>query len=375
MVKKLVLLTSSANSLINFRFDFIKLCIEKGVAVIALAPDYDETTKNALNDIGCSTVPYKCKRTGMNPLVDLYHAIKLIFILKNLKPDYLLAYFIKPVTYGIIASSFVRIGKRFALIEGLGFLFTQDNNYKKISRYLIRILVIALYKISIRKCDRVLFLNDDDAKFFVDKKICKENKIEVLGGIGVDLNEWPQVRPNIINIKFLYIGRLLKSKGVFEFIEAARIVKKCYPNATFVILGAADNNPDSVDTDYIKNAVQNHIIVWPGHVKVRDWISKSSVFVLPSYYREGVPRSTQEAMATGLPVITTDSPGCKDTVIDNVTGFIVRTKCPASIAEKMEYFLNNPNKITEMGIEGRKYAEIHFDSIKQSKKLYSFIFE
>lgn len=375
MGKRLVLLTSSANSLVNFRLDFIKLCIKNGTTVIALAPDYDHNTISILNSVGCETISYKLRRTGINPIIDFYHTLKLITILKSLKADVFFAYFIKPVTYGIIAAYFAGIKIKVGMVEGLGFLFTKDDEYNKLSRKIVRALVLLLYKFSFEKCNRLVVLNKDDANFFLERKICKANQLVILGGIGVNLNEWLYVHPKLDRIRFLYIGRLLKSKGVFDFIEAARIVKRRFPDASFAILGAADNNPDTVDSTYITSAVREQTITWPGHVNVQEWIRESSVFVLPSYYREGVPRSAQEAMASGLPVITTDSPGCVDTVVDGVTGFIVKVKSPSGVAEKMEYFLNNPNKILEMGIQGRRYAETHFDSLKQSKLLYSYVFE
>ncbi|MGM8900872.1 glycosyltransferase family 4 protein, partial [Psychrobacter sp. 1Y4] len=184
-------------------------------------------------------------------------------------------------------------------------------------------------------------------------------QVNVLGGIGLSLSQY-KYQPTVDikeSIKFLFIGRLLKEKGVHDFISAIKIVKKAYPEACFTILGEIDtSNMGALKKSELDKLIALKIVNYPGHVNnVKDWIASHHVFVLPSY-REGVPRSTQEAMAIGRPIITTDVPGCRETVIDGVNGFLVEKWNPKALAEKMIYFIEHPEQIKEMGDESYKLA-------------------
>ena len=175
-------------------------------------------------------------------------------------------------------------------------------------------------------------------------------------------------------VKFLFIGRLLKEKGVFELIEAMRIVKSIHPDAHFTVLGEIDHeNLGALTQETLDQLIQENIFEYPGYVSnVQEWITNSSVFVLPSY-REGVPRSTQEAMAIGRPVITTDVPGCRDTVIDGVNGFLIPKWDVNALVEKMCFFIENPEQINIMGKESYKIACEKFDVHKVNKKLFEIM--
>lgn len=178
-------------------------------------------------------------------------------------------------------------------------------------------------------------------------------------------------------ISFVFIGRLLAEKGIHQYIAAARIVKKKYPEAMFIVLGGVDkDNPGGLSVDALAHLVESGILIHPGHVpNVCEWIAKSSIFVLPSYYREGVPRSTQEAMAMGRPVITTDVPGCRETVIDGVNGFLIPPWAPEKLAEKMFFFIEAPHEVEAMGRESYRIAQELFDAKKVNKKLLSYLIE
>ncbi|MGL4675769.1 MAG: glycosyltransferase family 4 protein, partial [Wohlfahrtiimonas sp.] len=198
----------------------------------------------------------------------------------------------------------------------------------------------------------------------------KTKKMDMLGGIGLDLNHYTYSQPIMNPINFLFIGRLLKEKGIFDFIQAARIVKSQYPNVKFTVLGSIDpHNQGALSQEQLNELLHEGLFEYPGYVSnIQDWIHQSSVFVLPSY-REGVPRSTQEAMAIGRPVITTDAPGCRETVIDGVNGFLVPKWDPEALAEKMIYFIENPQEINQMGQESHKIALEQFDAAKVNQKL------
>lgn len=198
----------------------------------------------------------------------------------------------------------------------------------------------------------------------------------MLGGIGLNLSQYKY--QSIVNIeepiKFLFIGRLLKEKGIHDLISAIKIVKKVYPEAYFTILGEIDaSNMGALQKSELDELIASNIVNYPGHVdSVKDWIANHHVFVLPSY-REGVPRSTQEAMAIGRPIITTDVPGCRETVVDGVNGFLVEKWDPKALAEKIIYFIEHPEQIKEMGDESYKLAQEKFDANKVNKRLINML--
>jgi glycosyltransferase involved in cell wall biosynthesis len=168
----------------------------------------------------------------------------------------------------------------------------------------------------------------------------------------------------------LFAGRLLREKGVLEFVEAARRIKAKYPETRFIVLGGLDTNPGAIPRKKVEGWVKEGLIEWPGHVAdVRPYLAQASVFVLPSYYREGVPRSIQEAMAMARPIITTDAPGCRETVIQGVNGFLVPVRDVDALVSAMERFINEPELIERMGKESRRIAEERFDVHKINRVL------
>ena len=168
------------------------------------------------------------------------------------------------------------------------------------------------------------------------------------------------------------IARLLREKGIFEYVEAARAVKCQYPQARFILLGGLDPNPGALSREKAQSWVDERVVEWPGHVAVRPWLEQASVYVLPSY-REGVPRSTQEALAMARPVITTDVPGCRETVIEGDNGFLVPVRDTKALAAKMVTFIENPTLIARMGKRSRELAEKRFDVHKINAELVRII--
>jgi glycosyltransferase involved in cell wall biosynthesis len=220
--------------------------------------------------------------------------------------------------------------------------------------------VTQLYRLALGRATRTLFLNRDDLTEFTGQRVVSAAKAEVIGGIGVDLDAWQQA-PHVRDpLMFLFASRLLREKGVFEFIEAARRVRSQYPAVRFVVLGQTEKGGAVSEAD-MSRAVDDGVIEWPGHVPVLPWLQQASVFVLPSYYREGVPRSIQEAMAVGRAVITTDTPGCRDTVVAGENGLLVAPRNPDELTEAMLAFVREPELIHRMGQRGRELAEERFD--------------
>lgn len=354
---RFAIIANQAFSVLNFRGPMIKALVKKGVVVYAFASDYDDGTRAAVQKIGAIPVDYSLSRTGMNPLRDVSDLIKLAIRLRRLKIDISFAYFIKPVIYGTLAAFVARVQKRYVMIEGAGYAFTENGSTGSLKRQLLRMTAKNLYRIALSKAQSIFLLNPDDLKMFVDEQMAPAHKIHLLNGIGLDLDHFQIVAPVTQRPCFILVARLLREKGIFDFVAAARIVKRAHPSVRFLLLGDVDQNPGSISESQASAWVEEGLLEWPGHVSdVRPWIAQASVFVLPSY-REGLPRSTQEAMALGRPVITTNAPGCRETVRHGDNGFLVPLRDPTALAEAMLKFIDSPALIEKMGAKSRQIAE------------------
>jgi len=226
-----------------------------------------------------------------------------------------------------------------------------------------------LYSVALGHARRVFMLNKDDVDLFVGSRMVARRKVVLIDGIGLDLKFYRAAPPVLEPICFILVARLLREKGVYEYVEAAKLVKIACPMTRFILVGSIDKNPSSVTAQEVTAWEAEGLIELSGQVSdVRSWLVKASVFVLPSY-REGLPRSTQEAMAAGRPVITTDVPGCRDTVVDGMNGFIVPVRDVAALAKAMLKFVNNPELIAEMGAKSRAIAEQRFDVHRINSKI------
>lgn len=360
-----------ASSIYGFRQALIAELLKQGHQVYAFVSEYTQTELDRIQAMGVTVMPYELNRGGLNPLSDMISTYKLVKEIKAIQPDLVFSYFAKPVIFGTLASKLAQVPKIIAMLEGLGFTFTEQPEGTPFKTKLIRVIQVFLYKLSLPLADKVIFLNPDDPKDLLEKYQIKTKQVEILGGIGLNLADYPyQPIPQSEHIRFLFIGRLLKEKGIHEFIAAAKIIKAQYPNTIFTVLGAVDNmNLGALSETELDNYIQTGLIEYPGQVSnISEWIAKSHIFVLPSY-REGVPRSTQEAMAVGRAVITTDVPGCRETVVNEKNGFLVKPWEVDELAERMIYFIENPKQIGIMGNESYHIAREKFDVEKVNQKL------
>lgn len=369
-MKVILISQNSSPGLLIFRKDLIKILSSQGHEVYCFAIDFTETTRQKVYDLGGIPVDYSLSRTGLNPIRDLRDTWLLYRKIKDIHPDLVFSFFAKPLIYGSLAAKLACVPKRIAMLEGLGFAFTDQPFKLPFKTKLIRWVQVQLYRFSIPLLDKVIFLNKDDPKDLLCQYSIKARQVEVLGGIGLDLENYAFSRPHTSIIQFIFIGRLLAEKGINEYIAAARLVKQKYPATEFVVLGGLDeDNPGGLRRCELDTLIADDIIIYPGHVDdVPKWVANSSVFVLPSY-REGVPRSTQEAMAIGRAVITTDVPGCRETVEEGVNGFIVPPWNSKLLAEAMIKFIEQPMLIEEMGLESYRIAQNKFDVVKVNEKL------
>ena len=371
---KIALVGTTANSILGFRRDVILSLVSQGYKVYAFAVDYTEQDKLKVQELGAVPMDYSLSRTGLNPLRDLRDTLALSRKLKEIKPDLMFSFFAKPVIYGSLAAKLAGVPKRIGMLEGLGFTFTEQPYPLPFKTKLIRWVQVQLYRLAVPFLDKIIFLNPDDPKDLLERYGIKAKQMEVLGGIGLDLTHYAFVQPDTSKQRFIFIGRLLAEKGINEYIGAAKQVKQQYPNAEFVVLGGLDeDNPGGLKKAQLEVLIKENVVIYPGHVNdVPRWIAEASVFVLPSY-REGVPRSTQEAMAIGRAVITTDVPGCRETVEHGVNGFIVPKWDASALAEAMIKFLESPELLEKMGWESYRIAQEKFDAVKVNKKLIKLL--
>jgi glycosyltransferase involved in cell wall biosynthesis len=372
-MKTLALISSQAFSLVNFRGSLIRELVAANVRVHALAPDYSDDLRQQIVDMGACPVDFQLTRTGMNPWRDILDMLKLAVLLRSLRPDISLGYFVKPVIYGTLASWIAKVPRRVAMIEGLGYVFTSAGTPFSWKRKLLRNAVSWLYRVALGRAHRIIFLNKDDIAEFLEGRLVAESKVVHLRGIGVDLSEWSPVPAVTRPVTFLLAARLLREKGIVEYTDAARQVKAMYPEARFILLGGLDPNPGGLSLAEVQAWVNEGLVEWPGHVAVKPWLEQASVYVLPSYYREGLPRSTQEAMAMGRAVITTDAPGCRETVVEGVNGYLVPIRDVPALATAMIRFLKNHELIEVMGHESRRLAEERFDVRKINARMLEIL--
>jgi glycosyltransferase involved in cell wall biosynthesis len=359
--RQITLIGHAAGATLNFRAPLIADLVAAGWRVEVLAPDWTPDQRQRLRALGAQARTFPLSRTGLNPLQDLRSLWVLYRHLRDSRPDAVLTYAAKTNVWGMLAAAWAGVPRRVAMVEGMGFAFTERQDGRTSKQRMVGAVLSVLYRVAFRLAHRVIVLNPDDARDLQRRCGLAWQKTTLLGGIGVPLSDWPFCPPHTTPITFTLVARLLREKGVLEFVQAARLIKERHPSTRFLLLGALDDNPGSLREANLQPWVQAGIIEWPGQVDVKPWLAQTSVFVLPSYYREGVPRSTQEAMAMGRAVITTDAPGCRETVVDGVNGFLVPPRDVPALAAAMQRFIDEPALIARMGAESRRLAEERFD--------------
>ena len=354
---RIAVIASYAPSLANFRGELLASFFECGHEVVALAPDFEASSRGPLVAMGVQCVTIGLTRTGLNPLRDLVDFLGLTRVLRVLRPDIVLSYTAKPVIYGSVAARAAGVGPAYSIVTGLGYSFSGSSPRQAMIRGILK----QLYRAALRTNRAVFFQNPDDLEVFRGQGLLGTTRAVLINGSGVNLEHFQEAPPRPSPPVFLLMGRLLKAKGIVEYAEAARLLKARYPEARFHLLGPFDSNPDGIPFEQIKKWVSQGIIVYLGAIEdVRPFLADASVFVLPSY-SEGTPRSVLEAMAVGRPIVTTDAPGCRETVLDGVNGFLVPVRDIGALAAVMERFILEPDLIPAMGRMSRRFAEDKYD--------------
>jgi len=353
---RVAVIAGHTRSLVNFRGPLIRSMVDRGHEVIALGPP-DAVVAPRIEAMGARFTPIDIRRTGMNPLADLKLVLGLRRTLAALRPDRVLSYTVKPVVYGSVAAHLAGVDHIASAITGLGHVFLDDTPRGRA----LRTLVCGLYKVALCANQVVFFQNPDDRAEFVRRGLVSEAQTRIIDGSGVDLRHYPEHPQPPGDPVFLFMGRFLEEKGLYELIEAARELKRRHPRARVRLLGKTDANPSSVSRTEVRHWQEEGLIEVVGWVEdVRMELAACTALVLPSW-REGTPRSALEAMASGRAVITTDAPGCRETVIDGETGFLVGLRDADALAEAMCRVAADPSLARRMGRAGRRYAEHRYD--------------
>ncbi len=362
-----IIITSPKNRTVyNFRGDLIKELIALGNEVVVTGPNKDNVEK--IEALGVRFVEIPVNKNSTNPINDLKYQNRLYKLFNEERPDMVFSYTSKPVVYGSIAAKKANVPHIVSMITGAGYTFTSQQKKAKA----IRSILLILYKLAFNCCETVIFQNKDDMKEFIGLKLVEKDRCRLVNGSGVNMEKFHKL-PFPQDVTFFMLSRVMYSKGIREYLEAASIVKKERPQAHFMLLGACENIQDSIGYEEIKKYVDDGILEYFGETEdVSSYYGKCSVYVCPSY-REGVPRTVLEAMATARPIITTDAPGCRETVIDGKTGFIIPIKDAKALCEKMIWFIDNQAEIEPMGIESYNYCREKFEVSKVNKAMLEYL--
>jgi len=354
---RVLIFGSVVESLITFRGPLLQEMLNSGHQVFACAPYPTKDITDRLADMGVSYREVDIKRTGISPIDDIRSLTGLVNLFKEIKPDVFLGYTIKPVIYGSFAARLVGVPRIYSMITGLGYAFTAKGFKSRV----VGLIAKRLYSLALSVNQKVFFQNPDDLQLFMEKGLIKiPEKAVMVNGSGVDIDVFRPV-PYPESLSFLLIARLIKDKGIYEYVEAARIIRQKYPAVKFRLVGFIDENPSAISEQELQALVEAGTIEFLGRLlDVRPAIAESSVYILPSY-REGTPHSVLEAMAMGRAIITTDTPGCRETVNDGENGFLVPVKEVSGLVESIEQFIQQPAKIELMGQASRRIAEQKYD--------------
>lgn len=349
-MKKVMIICNYLVGLMSFRKELLEKLLSEKYDVMVVAPE--DKLSEKIEEMGCKFIPVKMNSRGTNPFDDLRLILKYKKIIKSKRPDIVLTYTIKPNVYAGYVCSKLKI-PYIPNITGLGTSVEQPGLLQKITLF--------LYKIGIRKAKCVFFQNRDNLDFMLKHGIVKENKYKLIPGSGVNLKYHTLLPyPKDKVIRFLFISRVLFEKGIEEYLEVAKYIKKEYPNTEFHILGKCEDEKYRI---MINDLEKDNIVVYHGQVDdVREFHKISNCTIHPSFYPEGMSNVLLESCAAGRPIITTNRPGCREVVDDGINGYIIECCDTISLKKKVKQFIELSYREKEkMGQNGRKKVEKYFD--------------
>jgi len=352
--RRVMMIASLGWSLVNFRLDLMRRMLANGHEVIAVAPDLDDETRARLEAEGIRAGTVPMQRTGLNPLADMATTKALRRLMLRERPDVVIPYTMKPIVYGSLAARLAGVPACHPLFTGLGYSFTDPRPVGK--RRVVRDIAIALHRLATTRVGTSFCYNQADRRDIRRHRMipAKAQLIDIPGS-GVDTARFTPAPLPEEGVRFLFVGRMLRSKGVEDAVAAARLLRAEGLPVRLELLGPTDTNPDAVRPEVLAAWQAAGDIAFLGETRdVIPHLHRASVIVLPTRLREGVPRTILEAMACGRAVITSDAPGCSDTVDDGVSGLIVPPGDVPALARAMRTLAENPALVRRMGEAARR---------------------
>lgn len=348
---KIMILYNTMENVWYRRF-FLRELLARGDEIVAVAP-FDAWT-DRVRALGIRCIDLRMSRWRANPFGELGTLRYIYSVMRRERPDAIMLYTIKPVVYGSLMGRAAGVKRIFSTVTGLGYMFVDDGGrFSNIRRWAGR----TLYRSALAHNERVFFQNPDDLRMFVEAGVVDRAKITLVPGSGVDTEHFTPSEDPPDKDHFLLVSRMIWDKGIGLYVEAARRLKERFPHARFTLVGPLDDNPKAIPEAKLREWQKEGIVDYVGSVDdVRPYLQRCSVYVLPSRYREGIPRTNLEALAMAKPVITTDMPGCRETVVAGSNGFIVEAGDLDALTKAMEEFLLDSCLATRMGKESRKLA-------------------
>ena len=362
------MIASKTKAHLNFRGDLTREIVKKGYEVSVVVPH--DLYKKELESLGVKVIVMPYNKNSISIISNISSIRKLKKIMEEEKPDKVFAYTIKPIILGSWAAHKCKIHEMYSMVTGLGHIYSDNSINVRILRFICGIL----YRKAFKYNKKVIFQNQDDIDEVIKRKYIKRDKCVLVNGSGVNMERFkrnPLPKENV----FLMVSRVLKEKGVVEYFEASKIVKDKYKDKVrFMFVGEIDKTNYAVDTEKLQSFVEHGTVeLIPETDDVASYITKARFFVLPTYYREGVPRVNLEALSMGRPIITTFMPGCKETVIDKKNGLFVKTKDVDDLVEKMEWMINHPKEVEKMATESYNLCKNKFEISIINKRMLEIL--
>ncbi len=348
MQDKVLMISNVTSGLVSFRSELIER-LSTEYEVIVLAPDNGK--RDVLESLGTSVIPMEMERHGTNPLKEMKVVSFYKQKMKEIKPRIVLSYTIKPNIYAGIAAASLGI-PCVANITGLGPAVENGG--------MIRMITIPLYRYGLRKAQKVFFQNTSNRDFMIAHRMVKKGQYDLLPGSGVNLEKYTvQPYPQEDTVDFVFISRVIKEKGIDQYLDAAKAIKEKHPETRFHICGSCEEQYETV----LKELHENGTVIYHGRIDdISGMHRKSACTVHPTFYPEGMSNVLLESCACGRPIITTDRPGCREIVDDGVNGFVVKQQDSIDLIEKIEQFLSlSWEERRQMGLAGRAKVEKEFD--------------
>lgn len=368
---KIAIITTYAHKIFKARKELLNDILGQGLQIIVMGPEEAIFSKNAASEFGVEYNQLNILRHNTNPIKEIKALLDTSRKIELASIDCILVYGTRMIPNVVIAAKLAKVPNIVCVVNGAGNLFM----LRGLKGAILRLLSFPVLGLALRLANTVIFQNNDDYADFRKYRLINKDTAVITNGSGVNIEEYPLL-PLPDEMEFLLVTRVTGSKGVNEFLEAAKIITHRHPSVRFSLVGQKDDNDGSVDWEKLCSYHKQGIIKYHGESDdVIGHLRECRVYVFPSYYREGVPRSVLEALSVGRPIITTDTPGCRETVINGVNGFLIAPKDVNQLVDKMIWMIEHSAELAEMGKCSREICEKKFDVNLVNAKVIKWLLE